>query len=179
MKLGHVDWFTTPTLAREYRFCTPPKGTSTALHLPWVKIWRPNSKRFLSCAANKIWMKNKKKKKVVYMGRSEVGGGETCFSLKTWASASLAYSTFAFPTSNQAMELKKKTDKNFFLKNFWFLKFFEKKIRNFFNFFSKKLESLNHWLECIKIWESYSSNSSRYGRCENCTKNDVFCPKMS
>ena len=47
------------------------------------------------------------KKKVVYMGRSEVGGGETCFSLKNIASASLAYSTFAFLTSNQARELKK------------------------------------------------------------------------
>ena len=50
------------------------------------------------------------------MGRSEVGGGETCFSLKNMASASLAYSTFAFPTSNQARELKNKTRKNFFLK---------------------------------------------------------------
>ena len=38
-------------------------------------------------------------KKVVYMGRSEVGG-ETCFSLKNIASASLVYSTFAFPTFN-------------------------------------------------------------------------------
>ena len=113
------------------------------------------------------------------MGRSEVWGGETCFSRKTWASASLAYSTFAFPTSNQAMELKKKTRKKFFfLKNFWFLKISKKKFRIFFNFFLRKLESVNHWLKCIKISDSYSSNSSRYGRVKNCTKNDVFCPKL-
>ena len=78
------------------------------------------------------------------------------------------------------MELKKKyLQKNFFLKNFWFLKIPKKKFGNFSNFFSKKLESVNHWLECIKLWESYSSSSSRYGRCENCTKNVVFCPKIT
>ena len=59
-----------------------------------------------------------KNKKVVYMGRSEVWGGETCFSLKNMASASLAYSTFATQLLIKQGNWKNKTRKKIFFEKF-------------------------------------------------------------
>ena len=117
---------------------------------------------------------------MVYMRRSEVGGGEICFCEKHGPLRLLR--TVLLPSQlliKQWNWRKKTCKKKFFLKNFGFLKIPKNFFQNFFNFFLEKFKLVNHWLQCIKTWKFYSLNSSRYGRCKNCTKNIVFCPKIT
>ena len=65
----------TPNSVTPYpKLTKPQKGTSSVQHLSSVKKWASCSKGFKRYGANKIWMKNKKKKKKVLHGAFGIWG---------------------------------------------------------------------------------------------------------
>ena len=122
---------------------------------------------------------NNRQKKCFTWGVRNLGAVEVVFVSKTWPLRLIrnyfAYARFCLSEKI----LKKKLFENFFLKIFDFWKFRKNISANFFRLFLVKMKSLNHWLYYVKIWMLYCKHPMKYRPFENCTKNDVFCPKMS